>query len=145
MAHGVEGHDGGWMELLKPAATALVGAGGIGAFLTLLGRLFPSGDRRLDDRRDARREHLDRIHELEADLEAMTVKRNEEVERRIQTMQRMVMVEAQLALLRKNLGMQEGDAMKAFEAAPNMIEEIDAGPEPKRERLPEAGPEGEEL
>lgn len=117
------GHDmdtgglGAWIDQFKPVLTALAGAGGVGAVLTFLAKVLPSGDRRLDEHRDRRKEFLDRIHELETDLEAMTVKRNEEVEKRIKTMQQMVIFEAQLALLRKNLGIADGQSTEQSEHA----------------------------
>lgn len=100
-------------HVLTGVLTALGGGGLLvafgRAFSSIVNRLVPDGNRRLDDARDRRHERAERIQELEKDLAEMTDRYFAVREELIGERKARVVAEARLELLRSNLDMQKGD------------------------------------
>lgn len=105
-----------WLETLRLLGIALAGGGGLGAALTFLARLFPSGDRRLSDMAAQRKERADRVRELEAQLDALRREYDQalddcraaiyaEKERTLQALRRLLAAEGALERLSAKLGL----------------------------------------
>ena len=102
-----------WGERLLALVGTLGGAGlvyGIGrAMVALADRVFPSADRRLEDAAKRRKEHADRVQDLEKELEERNKQWLDAERRVLEERSRLIQIEVEMTLLRRNLKLSEGD------------------------------------